>query len=156
MTREIASSWAQVFDSDLFAPMERAERAEIVKLLKDIEDSAPDGLKDRCRLQAQVTLKEAQVVTANILQNIKTAMTNEQKEISRCLTPHVKRELLDGYHSAMAERGTGSVARQKVGFSYVLFFQVTDDTNLRRYSIITSSITAQPFLKTVQPACLIN
>ncbi|KAG9084570.1 hypothetical protein FS749_005121 [Ceratobasidium sp. UAMH 11750] len=116
MTREIASSWAQVFDSDLFAPMERAERAEIVKLLKEIEDTAPAGLKDRCRLQVQATLKEAQVVTANILQNIKTAMTNEQKEISRCLTPHVKNELLVGYTDAMQERGTGSVARQKAVF----------------------------------------
>lgn len=114
MTREIASSWAQVFDSDLFAPMERAERAEIAKLLKDIEDSAPVGLKDRCKLQSQVALKEAQTVTVNILQNIKTAMTNEQKEISRCLTPHVKSELLEGYAAAMEERGTGSVARQKV------------------------------------------
>ncbi|KAG8698906.1 hypothetical protein FRC08_005636 [Ceratobasidium sp. 394] len=64
MTREIASSWAQVFDSDLFAPMERAERAEIVKLLKEIEDTAPAGLKDRCRLQVQATLKEAQLDAA--------------------------------------------------------------------------------------------
>ncbi|QRV77492.1 GTPase SLIP-GC protein [Ceratobasidium sp. AG-Ba] len=116
MTREIASSWAQVFDSDLFAPMERAEKAEIVKLLKEIEETAPAGLKDRCRLQAQTTLKEAEVVTRTILQNIKTAMTNEQKEISRCLTPHVKNELLTAYYDAMLERGTGSVARQKLLF----------------------------------------
>ena len=96
--------------------MEDAERAEITKLRKEIEDSAPVGLKDRCKLQSQVALKEAQTVTVNILQNIKTAMTNEQKEISRCLTPHVKSELLDGYAAAMEERGTGSVARQKVNF----------------------------------------
>lgn len=104
--------------------MERAERAEITKLLKDIEDSAPTGLKDRCRIQSQVALKEAQTVTVNILQNIKTAMTNEQKEISRCLTPHVKNELLDGYAAAMEEKGTGSVARQKVRLSnFVLVTQ---------------------------------
>ncbi|QRW06436.1 GTPase SLIP-GC protein [Ceratobasidium sp. AG-Ba] len=105
MTREIASSWAQVFDSDLDC-----------KLLKEIEETAPAGLKDRCRLQAQTTLKEAEVVTRTILQNIKTAMTNEQKEISRCLTPHVKNELLTAYYDAMLERGTGSVARQKLLF----------------------------------------
>ncbi|KAG8740113.1 hypothetical protein FRC10_004742 [Ceratobasidium sp. 414] len=113
MTREIASSWAQVFESDLFTPMEAAARTEITQLLKDIEDSVPAGLKDRCKTRTQATLKEVQVVTANILQNIKTAMTNEQKEISRCLTPHVKSSLLDGYRLALAEQGKGSVARQK-------------------------------------------
>ncbi|KAG9082296.1 hypothetical protein FRC06_005133, partial [Ceratobasidium sp. 370] len=116
MTREIASSWTQVFESDLFTPVKSAARTEVVKLLKEIEDSAPAGLKDRCRAQAQVTLKEVQVVTANILRNIKTAMTNEQKEVSRCLTPHVKSELLDGYRLALEERGAGSVARQKEVF----------------------------------------
>ncbi|KAG8716350.1 hypothetical protein FRC09_015864 [Ceratobasidium sp. 395] len=116
MTREIAASWAQVFESDLFAPMERATRQEITKLLQEIEDTAPAGLKDRCKAQSQTTLKEAQVVTGNILQNIKTAMTNEQKEISRCLTPHVKNHLVPGYEEAFLERGTGSVARQKAKF----------------------------------------
>jgi len=43
-------------------------------------------------------------------------MNNEQKEVSRCLAPHVQEQLVDGYDRAMEERGTGSVARQKAVF----------------------------------------
>lgn len=142
MTREIASSWAQVFDSNLFEPMELAEHTEIARLLKEIEESAPVGLKDRCKLQSQVTIKEAKTVMANILQNIKTAMTNEQKEISRCLTPHVKNELLEGYAAAMEERGTGSVARQKVRLPYFIDFAV-NNIFYRHSSIIMWSAIAE-------------
>ncbi|CAE6511703.1 unnamed protein product [Rhizoctonia solani] len=113
MTREIAASWARVFDSDLFAPTVRAEQQEITNLLKEVQDSAPPALSARCQAQSQLALKESEALTTNLLRNLKTLMTNEQKDISRCLTPHVQRELLDAYESAAAERGTGSVARQK-------------------------------------------
>ncbi|EUC63310.1 GTPase SLIP-GC protein, partial [Rhizoctonia solani AG-3 Rhs1AP] len=113
MTREIAASWARVFDSDLFAPTVRAERQEITNLLKEVQASAPPDLSARCEAQSQLALKEAEVLTTNLLRNLKTLMTSEQKDISRCLTPHVQRELSAAYQSASAERGTGSVARQK-------------------------------------------
>ncbi|CEL62681.1 hypothetical protein RSOLAG1IB_05037 [Rhizoctonia solani AG-1 IB] len=113
MTREIAASWAQVFDSDLFAPMIRAERQEIANVLKLVQASAPPSLNIRCETQSQLALKESEVLNQNILQNLKTLMTSEQKNISRCLTPHVQKELLEAYQLAAAERGTGSVARQK-------------------------------------------
>ncbi|KDN41718.1 hypothetical protein RSAG8_07249, partial [Rhizoctonia solani AG-8 WAC10335] len=120
MTREIAASWARVFDSDLFAPTVRAERQEITDLLKEVQVSAPPGLGARCEVQSQLALKEAEVLTTNLLRNLKTLMADEQKDISRCLTPQVQRELLTAYQSAAAERGTaaaergtGSVARQK-------------------------------------------
>ncbi|CAE6439062.1 unnamed protein product [Rhizoctonia solani] len=113
MTREIAASWARVFDSDLFAPTVRAQRQEIINLLKEVQASAPPGVGARCEAQSQLALKEAEVLTANLLRNLKTMMTSEQKDISRCLTPHVQQQLLIAYESAAAERGTGSVARQK-------------------------------------------
>jgi hypothetical protein len=47
---------------------------------------------------------------------VKEALRNEQKEISRCLAPHVQSELTDGYNLALEERGRGSVARQKAVF----------------------------------------
>jgi hypothetical protein len=114
MAREIAASWARLFDSDLFASTLQAERAEITRLLQEIEASAPPELKARCHAQSQLALREAQVLTANIIQNIKTVLTDEQKNISRCLTPHVQKELSAAYIAALEERGTGSVARQKV------------------------------------------
>ncbi|CAE6530132.1 unnamed protein product [Rhizoctonia solani] len=113
MTREIAASWARLFDSDLFAPTVQAERQEINNILKKVQLSSPSSLNARCQVQSQLALKEAEVLTTNLLRNLKTMMTNEQKDISRCLTPHVQRELLAAYQSAAAERGTGSVARQK-------------------------------------------
>ena len=44
---------------------------------------------------------------------VRETMNNEQKEVSRCMAPHVQAQLVEGYDRAMEERGTGSVARQK-------------------------------------------
>jgi len=44
---------------------------------------------------------------------VKEAMNTEQKEISRVVAPYVQQQLLDGYDESFAERGLGSVARQK-------------------------------------------
>ena len=51
---------------------------------------------------------------AKTLDVVREAMNTQQKEVSRCLAPHVQGQLLEGYERAMEERGPGSVARQKV------------------------------------------
>jgi hypothetical protein len=114
MGREIAISWAQLFDSDLFAPTLQAEQTEITGILQQIEASALPDLKARCQAQCQLALNEAQVLTANIIQNIKTVLTDEQKNISRCLTPHVQKELSAAYAAARDEQGPGCMVRKKV------------------------------------------
>lgn len=59
---------------------------------------------------------------------VKETMNNEQKEVSRCMAPHVQTQLVDGYDRAMEERGTGSVARQKVDiYSLLMYFWLTSD-----------------------------
>lgn len=132
MTKNIASSWAKVFESDLFASFEKSTKAAIEKLLKEIENSAPVGLKDRTKGQGLVCQEEANVALNKTLDLVKETMNNEQKEVSRLISyvlhnffhhdnrlthvirPYVQQQLLDGYDTAYAERGTGSVARQKV------------------------------------------
>ena len=115
-TRQIASTWSKVFESDLFGGFNNATNDAINKVLTEVEDSAAPGLKDRAKVQGNVALDEAKIALQNTLKAVRETITNEQKEISRCLAPHVQNQLMSGYDRAMEERGRGSVARQKVCF----------------------------------------
>ncbi|KAF5388296.1 hypothetical protein D9615_000347 [Tricholomella constricta] len=115
-TKNIAHSWSKVFESDLFGPFETASLDSINKLLKDFEDSAAQGLKDRTKLQGEQCLEEARVALKKTMDVVRVTMQNEQKEVSRCMAPHVQAQLVEGYDRAMEERGMGSVARQKASF----------------------------------------
>lgn len=115
-TRNIAHSWAKVFESDLFGAFESATIDTINELVKDVEDSAAHGLKDRARLQGETCVEEARVALNKTVDLVKETMNQQQKEVSRCLAPHVQEQLIEGYDTAMEERGTGSVARQKVRY----------------------------------------
>lgn len=117
-TRQIASSWSKVFEADLFASFERDTTAAIARLLDEVEESAPPGLKERARGQAEISLQEASIALRKTIDVVRETINTEQKEVSRCLAPHVQNQLTDGYDAAMLERGTGSVARQKVRFAF--------------------------------------
>lgn len=119
-TRQIASTWSQVFEADLFASFEKATHAAITQVLKEVEDSAALGLKERARGQLELALEEARIALQNTIGVVRETINTEQKEVSRCLAPHVQNQLVDGYDQAMMERGKGSVARQKVS-SFVLY-----------------------------------
>lgn len=112
-TRQIASSWGQMFESDLFAGLDGATSEKITKLVKEIESSAAPGLKERAKMQGDQCMEQAQVALTDAMEAVKVALQNEQKEVSRCLGPHVQEHLIPGYDLAMDERGRGSVARQK-------------------------------------------
>jgi hypothetical protein len=113
MTRQIASSWAKTFEGDMFAAFERTTEEVVQRVITEVEASAPPGLKDRVRLQGVSALEEARLALQNSIGGVKRAMDSEQKEISRCLAPHIQDQLRETYIVAMEERGTGSVARQK-------------------------------------------
>jgi hypothetical protein len=110
----MATSWARVFESDLFSKMVETVNSNIEAIVRDISNSAPEGLRDRCKNQAVAAIDEAKQVMDKIMTRVSEALTTEQKEISRCLAPHVQGQMTDGYARAMEERGKGSVARQKV------------------------------------------
>jgi hypothetical protein len=113
-TRNIAHSWSKVFESDLFASFRTSTVDVINTLIKEVEETAAPGLKDRAKLQGEACIVEARVALAKAVELVKVAMNQEQKETSRIMAPHVQAQLVDGYDTAMEERGTGSVARQKV------------------------------------------
>ncbi|KIK36397.1 hypothetical protein CY34DRAFT_26339 [Suillus luteus UH-Slu-Lm8-n1] len=115
-TRNIASSWSTLFESDLFASLSDAITTCISKLITDVETSAAPGLKDRVHAQSLVSQEEARHALGQTMEVVKEALGREQKEISRCLAPHIQNELMDGYDLAVEERGRGSVARQKAVF----------------------------------------
>lgn len=114
LTKNIASSWSKVFESDLFGSFETSTKAAIKKVVKEVEDTAPLGLKDRTRCQGELCLEEANIALNKTLDLVKDTMNAEQKEVSRVIAPYVQHQLQDGYETSYAERGTGSVARQKV------------------------------------------
>lgn len=96
------------------AAFEAAATTAIERLLKDVENSAPNGLKDRVKLQGEVCREEAHVAVQKTVGVVRDTLQVQQKEVSRSLVPHVQQSLVDGYNRAMEERGKGSVARQKV------------------------------------------
>jgi hypothetical protein len=114
-TRSIALAWSKVFESDLFAVLQKAVLESVTTLIKEVESSAASGLMDRCKRQGELCMEEVRVAVKNTLDVVRETMSNEQKEASRSLAPHVQDQLRAGYVRAMEERGIGSVARQKVG-----------------------------------------
>jgi hypothetical protein len=107
----IASSWSRVFETDLSASFDKSAGLVIHEIVEEVEESVPLGLKDRAKTQVEVCLEEAKQTMRSIIEVVRESLTLEQKEISRCLAPHVQKQLTD---RAMEERGKGSVARQKV------------------------------------------
>jgi hypothetical protein len=150
LTKEIASSWAKVFESDLFGPMEKSIISIIEKLIKEVEQTSPVGLKDRCKAQGLQSIEEAQVAMKALMGKVQEQMSNEQKEISRCVAPHVRDLLLDGYEEAMLERGIGSVARQKVSLYHLLFQSCQTKVTTRHYSTTSLRILKTKFSLTSQ------
>ena len=76
-------------------------------LLADVEATAAIGLKERAKGQGELCLEEARIALRKTLDAVGEAMNNQQKDISRCLAPHVQDQLTDGYNRAMEERGRG-------------------------------------------------
>ncbi|KAG1806924.1 uncharacterized protein HD556DRAFT_1325273 [Suillus plorans] len=115
-TRNIASSWSTLFESDLFTPLSSAVTECVKKLLADVEVSAAAELKERACARSSDSQEEVHLALGKIIKVVEGALVREQKEISRCLAPHVQTELVDGYDRATGQRGKGSVARQKTVF----------------------------------------
>jgi len=113
-TRNIASSWGKVFETDLVGPFGTDVKSAVNKLLAEIEDTAAPGLKDRIKIQGEMSLAQASETLRAVMDLVRNTLSTQQKEVSRCMSPHVRSQLIDGYNQAMEERGTGSVARQKV------------------------------------------
>lgn len=114
-TKNIAASWGKLFEMDLLLPFQGTVQSSIRHLLEDMEASAAPGLKERVKIQGDLCFAEAEVSLKQAVAVVGETVITQQKEVSRCLAPHVQNNLIDGYDLAMEEKGPGSVARQKVG-----------------------------------------
>lgn len=90
MTSSIASSWSAMFEQNLFGLFEKKGLRAIQDLLARIEASAAPGLREKCRAQTQVALREAQTSMTSIVAQVNEAMKAQQKELSRMLAPRVR------------------------------------------------------------------
>ncbi|KAF8526831.1 hypothetical protein BU17DRAFT_28607, partial [Hysterangium stoloniferum] len=62
LARSIASRhWAKIFEGNLFASFEARAITHVNKLLKEVENSAVAGLKDRAKSRGEVALEETRV-----------------------------------------------------------------------------------------------
>jgi hypothetical protein len=113
-TQNIAHSWSKTFESDSFTSFQMSTVEVINTLIKEVEDTAATGLKHRVKRQGEVCIEEARVALTNAVELVKLTMQRERKETSRIMAPHVQAQLVEGYDTAMEERGKGSIARQKV------------------------------------------
>ncbi|KAG1892548.1 hypothetical protein F4604DRAFT_1699937 [Suillus subluteus] len=112
-TRNIACSWSTLFESDLFASLSDAITTSINKLITDVEASAAAGLKDRVHVQSSVSQEEARHALGQTMEVVKEALGKEQKEISRCLAPHVQNELTEWLQSRLGRARPRKCSRDK-------------------------------------------
>ncbi|KAJ3999535.1 Dynamin family-domain-containing protein [Lentinula boryana] len=145
-TKTIATSWSKVFETDLLGHFEETIQAAICRLLDDIVDSTAAGLKERVRMQGELCKAEADVALKQVVAVVRETINTQQKDVSRCLAPHVQNNLIDGYDLALKERGQGSVARQKLVFRTFLSERKDDvfdegaDVIMEGLSIVCSSV----------------
>ncbi|KAJ3937366.1 MAG: hypothetical protein NXY57DRAFT_981850 [Lentinula lateritia] len=145
-TKNIATSWGKLFETDLLSHFEETVQAAICRLLDDMVESAAAGLKERVGMQGDLCKAEADVVLKQVVAVVRDTITTQQKDVSRCLAPHVQNNLIDGYDLAMEETGKGSVARQKLVFRTFLSERKDDvfdegaDTIMERLSTMCSSV----------------
>ncbi|KAH8084307.1 hypothetical protein BXZ70DRAFT_1011998 [Cristinia sonorae] len=145
-TSHIASTWAGVFETDLFASFGEDITERIRAKMAEIEASAPCGLKDAVKVQGERAVKEANATVQKILRRARLAINKEQKEISRSLSPQIQTRLTPGYDEASAIQGRGSVAAQQTSFREFLeenkeeIFQDVADVVVRRLSTAAEAV----------------
>ena len=110
----IATSWCELFQTDFFGSFEDDVMTTVAELMKEIAASVPPYLQAHAKKHGDACMAEIRSALASIVPAVKIALQNHQKSISRDLAPHVQKQLLDGYRSAILENGRGSMKRQKV------------------------------------------
>jgi hypothetical protein len=98
----------------MFTTFERQAEAVILKLLTDVEEDCPPGLKDYAAIQAKLCVEMTKVTMNGTLGIVRKFLKSEQRQLSRSMAPDVQEGLRTGYDNALKEKGKGSVARQKV------------------------------------------
>lgn len=112
-TKSIAYSFSAMFEKDIFGPFEVSIVNAIAKLLEDFQKTIAEELLSGARHQGKACHKEARTVLQNTMEAVKETVSSQRKEISRSIAPVVQNRLRTTYDLAKAEKGPGSMARQK-------------------------------------------
>ncbi|KIM23722.1 hypothetical protein M408DRAFT_27677 [Serendipita vermifera MAFF 305830] len=121
LTKKIASSWAQVFEANLFTSIDQRVLASVRELLKRVEMSITNiDLREKCQSQGELAVQEAEVELRKLVSAVSQLLQNQQKDISRCIAPKVKKRLHEAYSAPLRASGRGSVAFQKKVFRDLL------------------------------------
>ncbi|KZS91727.1 hypothetical protein SISNIDRAFT_456317, partial [Sistotremastrum niveocremeum HHB9708] len=110
---EISTSWALLFNSDLFHEFRASVVRAIEELLNRVEDSAPAGLKERAEHQRRIIMKDTELILGGAIALANALISQEQKGASRSIASHVKIKMLGGYNAAMDISGANTKKRQK-------------------------------------------
>lgn len=113
---EVASSFADTMDSDMFATCKYQLSLAVYNFLKEFETVAKEKLQgpDRVSGPLEACQKNTDRIIENSISLVKVAVQNGRADISRSAVPSVKSKLETAYKTALAETGTGSINRQQV------------------------------------------
>lgn len=109
-----AVQWASVFEADHFQELEYKVKKAVTRFLVEFEKSAPPSLKKRLDEQKKLCLEEVETCLQGSIHELTVMMSNEQKIISRRLTPEVQKRLTNVYDECLNKTGKGSYGLQKV------------------------------------------
>lgn len=108
----IASSWVKIFNEKLTIGTSLEDT--IRRKLDEVEKSVSPPLRDRARQQKEKCCEQAEELVAAAVEKVLVGVYAKQKNITRQLCPHVKRQLMPHYAEAKNCKGKGSVAKSKV------------------------------------------
>ncbi|KDQ17601.1 hypothetical protein BOTBODRAFT_64068 [Botryobasidium botryosum FD-172 SS1] len=113
MNTFIASSWARVFEANLFSSFETKAAETIVTLLEEFQASCPASIQYKAHIQIQACREEAINALTRISAIGEKELSRGQKAASRHLVPRIRQQMVGGYREALTVTGRGSVAAQK-------------------------------------------
>ncbi|KAJ3550796.1 hypothetical protein NMY22_g232 [Coprinellus aureogranulatus] len=115
-TSSIARAFSAMFETDKFGPLEVAVYNRVMLLGQEFEKSAAEDLKSGAKLQNRTCRNDVKPALQKAMAVAKETMSNQRREISHSLAPHVQEALREGYDRAKLEKGRGCVARMKGHF----------------------------------------
>ncbi|KIK56061.1 hypothetical protein GYMLUDRAFT_823303 [Collybiopsis luxurians FD-317 M1] len=115
LSRHIAGRWASIFNTDFFKNVESLTLEAIEKVFKDMSESTTSSvLKTQVETYRKTLLRSSRDCMRSMGSVLNQHLNDQQKRISRELSPYLYDRLKPAYDNASKERGAGSVERRKL------------------------------------------
>ena len=112
LSRHIAARWT---NTDFFKNIESLTLEAIEKIFKDVSESTTSSvLKTRLKMYRKALLRSSRECMRSMGSILNRHLNDQQRRISRELSPYLYERLKPAYDDALEENGAGSVARRKV------------------------------------------